>query len=210
MKKPYVIVSIIATLICFSSIDSFSQDWPQWRGNTRDSKVTGFKAPSAWPAELVKQWKITVGKGDATPVLAEKKIYLITRQGGDEVILCLDAATGKESWRNNYPAPVVTGPDASHGGPRSTPSFADNKVVTLGIAGILSCFNATTGKIIWRKEDMTTTSQDSWTAMSPLIVDGLCIVSVGKKDTGMVVAYDLKTGNEKWKWNGEGPSSSLR
>jgi outer membrane protein assembly factor BamB len=208
MKKANLIFSIAAALILFSSTDSFSQDWPQWRGITRDSKVTGFKVPLKWPAELIQQWKIKVGKGDASPILVGGKIYLITRQGGDEVILCLDATTGKEIWRNSYPAPVVTGPDASHGGPRSTPSFSDNKVVTLGIAGVLSCYEASTGKIFWRKEHMTQTASDSWSALSPLIIDGLCIVSAGKKDTGIVVAYDLKTGNEKWKWNGEGPSSS--
>jgi outer membrane protein assembly factor BamB len=208
MKKTNLIISVVTTLIILSSTDSFSQDWTQWRGTTRDSKVTGFKAPSTWPAELKQEWKVAVGLGDATPVLAGKRIFLIARLGGDEVIQCLDALTGKEIWRDNYPAPVVTGPDASHGGPRSTPAFADNKLVTLGIAGVLSCFDASTGKILWRKEDMTSTTSDSWATMSPLIIDGLCIVNVGKKDTGIVVAYNLNNGNEKWKWNGEGPSSS--
>jgi outer membrane protein assembly factor BamB len=41
----------------------------------------------------------SVGFGDATPVLAGNKIYLNTRQGDQEVILCLDAATGKELWK---------------------------------------------------------------------------------------------------------------
>jgi len=208
MKKVNMIIIFLVAIVLFNSEDTFSQDWPQWRGITRDSKVTGFKAPLTWPAELIQQWKIPVGKGDASPVLVKGKIFLITRQEGDEVILCLDGATGKEIWRNSYPAPVVTGPDASHGGPRSTPAFSDNKLVTLGIAGVLSCFDASSGKIVWRKDDITPAVTDSWTAMSPLIIDGMCIVSAGKKDTGIVVAYDLLTGIEKWKWNGEGPSSS--
>ena len=208
MKKTNLIISLVASLILLNSAESFSQDWPQWRGITGDSRVTGFKAPSKWPGELIQQWKITVGKGDASPVLTGGKIYLIARQGEDEVVQCIDAATGKEVWRNNYPAPVVTGPDASHGGPRSSPACSGNKIVTLGIAGVLSCFDAPTGKIVWRKEHITQTASDTWSALSPLIIDGLCIVSAGKKDTGIVVAYDLKTGNEKWKWNGEGPSSS--
>jgi outer membrane protein assembly factor BamB len=208
MKKPNLTISLIVTFFIISSTDSFSQDWPQFRGINRDSKVTGFKAPSLWPSELLQQWKITVGTGDATPVLVGKKIYLHTRQGGDEVILCLDAATGKEIWKNNYPAPAVTGPPASHPGPRSTPSVVANKIVTLGVAGVLSCLDAATGKVVWRKEDMTHAVPDFWTGMSPLIADGLCMVSLGKKDTGIVVAFDLNTGNEKWKWSGEGPSFS--
>ena len=126
MKKVNLIISILCSLIIFSSSVSYSQDWPQWRGINRDSKITGFKAPSAWPAELKMEWKVTVGFGDATPVLAGNKIYLNTRQGDQEVILCLDAATGKELWKYSYPSIAVTGPSASqHPGPRGTPAISN-------------------------------------------------------------------------------------
>jgi hypothetical protein len=69
MKKATLLFGVIAIFIILSSTDSFSQDWPQWRGINRDGKITGFKVPSKWPAELVQQWKITVGTGDATPAL---------------------------------------------------------------------------------------------------------------------------------------------
>jgi outer membrane protein assembly factor BamB len=42
--------------------------------------------------------------------------------------------------------------------------------------------------------------------MSPLIVDNICIAHVGTKDNGEVLALDLNSGNEKWKWAGDGPS----
>ncbi len=90
MQKSKHLTGLMIMLLIWST-NLFSQDWPQFRGIGRDSKVTGFKAPSAWPAELTQQWKITVGTGDATPVLAGKKLYLHTRQGSDEVVLCLDA-----------------------------------------------------------------------------------------------------------------------
>src|SRR5665647_1630073 len=104
MKKVNLIISVIATLIIFSSTDSFAQDWPQFRGIGRDSKVTGFKESSVWPSELKMEWKVSVGFGDATPVLTGNRIYLNTRQGNEEVILCLDAVTGKELWKNQYPS----------------------------------------------------------------------------------------------------------
>lgn len=188
------------------SANLFSQDWPQFRGIDRDSKVTGFKAPSAWPTALSQQWKVKVGTGDATPVLVGKKIYLHTRQEGDEVILCLDAATGRYLWADKYPAPPVTGPAGSHPGPRSTPAFADGKIVTYGTSGILSCLDAATGKVIWRKENPANAIPQFFTGMSPLIVDGVCIAHVGTKDNGNILALDLKTGTEKWNIQGDGPS----
>src|SRR5512136_2376075 len=125
MKKSYYLAGLIAVLFLIGTTNSFSQDWPQWRGVGRDSKVTGFKAPATWPAELKQEWKVQVGFGDATPVLSDNKIYLNTRQGTDEVILCLDGSTGKEIWNYKYPAPAVTGPAASHPGPRATPSVSN-------------------------------------------------------------------------------------
>jgi len=205
MKKNYLFFSMLIILtISFSNL--YSQDWPQFRGVGRDAKVTGFKAPKTWPAELKQVWKINVGFGDATPALSGKKIYLAVRQNADEVILCLDAATGKELWRSAYPAPAVTGPASSHPGQRSTPAVSDGKIVTFGVSGILTCLDATTGKVLWKKENPENAVPQFFTGMSPLLADGLCIVHLGTKDKGQVVALDLATGSEKWKWEGDGPS----
>ena len=209
MKKVNLIISVLIALFILSSTISFSQDWPQWRGMNRDSKVTGFKAPAAWPAELKQVWKVSVGFGDATPVLAGNKIYLNTRQGDQEVILCLDAATGKELWKTTYAAMAVTGPSASqHPGPRGTPAVSNGKIVTFGASGILSCLDAATGKLLWRQDNPSNAFPAFFTGASPLITDGMCILHIGKMDDGQVVAYDLNSGDEKWKWSGEGPSYS--
>ncbi|MCX6333619.1 MAG: PQQ-like beta-propeller repeat protein [Bacteroidia bacterium] len=205
MKKVNLVFSIMIMLLIYSA-NLYSQDWPQFRGINRDGKVTGFKAPTAWPDTLIPQWKIKVGTGDATPVLAGKKIYLHTRQEGDEVIICVDAITGKAVWADKYPVPPVTGPAAAHPGPRSTPAVADGKIVTFGTSGILSCLDAKTGKVIWRRENPANAIPQFFTGMSPLIVDGICIAHVGTKDNGNVIALDLKTGNEKWNWKGDGPA----
>jgi outer membrane protein assembly factor BamB len=182
-----------------------AQDWPQWRGANRDGKAAGFTAPKAWPKELAKKWNIPVGKADATPALVGDKLYVFTRQDTDEVTLCLEAATGKEIWRDKYPAGAATGPASEHPGPRSSPTVAEGKVVTLGVRGALSCLDAGTGKVLWRKDDVSGWPQ-FFTAMSPVIVDGVCIAQLGGKDNGVIAAYDLATGSEKWKWTGEGPS----
>jgi outer membrane protein assembly factor BamB len=206
MKKDNLRICLLVTLLFVVTSTSFSQEWPQWRGINRDSKVTGFKAPAAWPAELKQAWKVSVGFGDATPALAGNKIYLNTRQADQEVILCLDAATGKELWKSQYPSTAVTGPSGSHPGPRSTPAVANGKVITFGASAIVSCLDANTGKLVWRRENPTNAVPQFFTGMSPLIVDNTCIVHVGTKDNGEVLALDLNTGNEKWKWTGDGPA----
>src|SRR6185295_4101913 len=41
---------------------------------------------------------------------------------------------------------------------------------------------------------------------SPIIVNGLAIAQLGGRANGALVAYDLTTGNEKWKWSGSSPA----
>src|SRR6516162_9540870 len=106
-----------------------AQDWPQWRGPNRDAKATGFEAPKSWPKQLTQKWKVPVGDGVATPALVGDKLYVFTREGGDEIIRCLDAVTGKEIWQDKYEAQGATGPAARFPGPRSSPTVADGKVL---------------------------------------------------------------------------------
>jgi len=182
-----------------------AQDWPQWRGANRDGKVAGFTAPQTWPKTLTEKWKVNVGEGDSTPALVGDKLYVLARQGGDEVILCLNASDRKEVWRDKYAAQAVSGPSArQHSGPRSSPAVAEGKVVTLGVGGVVSCLDAATGKLVWRNEEYKGWPR-FYTAMSPIIVDGMAIVQLGKEGSGATVAFDLGTGNAKWKWEGDGP-----
>src|SRR4051794_13256337 len=131
----------------------FGADWPQWRGPNRDAKVTDFKAPQTWPKELKQQWQQSVGAGDSTPALVGDRLYVFTRRDSDEVTQCLDAGTGKPIWEDKYPTMAITGPAAGeHAGPRSSPAVAEGKVVTFGVASMLSCLDANTGKVVWRKD----------------------------------------------------------
>jgi outer membrane protein assembly factor BamB len=206
MKKTKLSRSVlVGCIILISAGWIFAQDWPQWRGSNRDGKVSGFTAPQKWPNELTQKWKTTVGWGDSTPALVGSKLYVFTRQGEEEVTLCLDASSGKEVWKDKYIAQAVTGPPSRHPGPRSSPSVADGKVVTLGVGGVLSCLDATTGKLIWRKDPFPKIVPQFFTAMSPIIIDGMVIAHLGGQGNGAIIACNLATGSEKWRWAEEGP-----
>jgi outer membrane protein assembly factor BamB len=193
----------VSLVLITAAASAWSQDWPQWRGPNRDDKVVGFTAPKTWPQQPNQKWKVTVGTADATPALVGGKLFVFSRQGDDEVIQGLDAANGTTIWSNRYEALAATGPAGQHPGPRSSPTVADGKVVTLGVRGTLSCLDADSGKLLWRKDEIRGWPQ-FFTAMSPLVADGLCIAQLGGKTNGVVVAYDLASGAEKWKYSGDG------
>lgn len=183
-----------------------ADDWPQFRGQNRDGKATGFEAPGEWPEKLTKKWEVSVGDGVASPALVDGKLFIYTRQGGDEILRCLNAETGEEIWKQGLPARAVGGAAGGFPGPRSTPTVADGKVVILGVEGVLSCHDAETGAEQWRVSDYRNDVPRFATSSSPIIVEGLCIAQLGSERDGLLAAYDLKTGEEVWKLSGMGPS----
>ena len=202
MKSRTMALIVIASL---TTAGVFAQDWPQWRGPNRDAKASDFKAPKSWPKELTRKWNVTVGEGVATPALVGGKLYVFSRQDDKEVARCLNAADGKELWLEKYDSLGASGPAQGFSGPRSSPAVASGKVVTIGVRGVISCLDAATGKSVWRKDDFKTWP-NFFPSSSPMIVEGLVIAQLGGRDNGALVAYDLGTGNEKWKWNGPSPT----
>jgi len=196
---------LISAMFLLTSGMVIAQDWPQWRGVNRDGKVHGFVTPANWPGELVLQWRDSVGTGDATPVLEGDMLYVFSRQGNLETLYCLKAGDGSEVWKYDYPAPEVTGAASRHPGPRSTPVVARGKIVTLGATGIVSCLDAKDGTLVWKKDPFPGVVPMFFTSMSPMVVDNLCILFLGGVGNGALIAYDLATGEEKWRWDAEGP-----
>ena len=187
MRKPIAMLGVVVgCVILLEANEGRAQDWPQWRGPNRDNKVTGFTEPKTWPKELTKKWTAAVGLGDASPALVGDKLYVFTRDNDNEIIQCLDAGKGTEIWKDKYAAQPAQVPMGFHKGPRSTPTVADGKVCTFGVGGVLSCLDAETGKVVWRKDSKA--KPRFYTASSPLIVDGKCIAFLGGEGKGEIVA----------------------
>src|SRR5262249_21289763 len=204
------ILSYMSISLVLAGPASLARDWPQWRGPGRDGIVDSFIAPRAWPEKLKTVWKVQAGIGHSSPVVAGNRVYLLSRQQEREVATCFDLDTGKVQWRDSYPIAYQMNPAAvTHGkGPKSTPVISDNKLYTLGITGVLSCYDAATGKLRWRREfskQFKTTAPDFGTATSPMVWKGLVIAHVGGSDSGALTAFDAGTGEVKWSWNGDGP-----
>src|SRR5688572_4005515 len=206
-----LLITLTLTATANATLASGNSDWTQWRGPNRDGLVRDAAIPRVWPKELKEEWKVTVGIGHSTPVVANNKIYVFARQAEEEVLLCLDSATGKEIWRSDQPiAYEMHNAARKHGkGPKSTPVLHDGKVYTLGISGVLSCHDGRTGNLKWRREfskQYPKTSPLFGTAMSPLISNGQVIAHVGGHDKGALMAFDANTGADKWANQMDGPA----
>ncbi len=209
MTRRMLLVAIGCAIICSILLTAqiSAQDWPQWRGPNRDGAVSAFREPSAWPENLKQQWRVDVGLGYATPLVIGPRLYMFTRQGEEEVMTALDAASGKVIWRTGYAAPFqMAGATARHGaGPKSTPTYANGRLFSLGMSNIVTAFDAATGKQLWQKP--ATKAQPIYhTAMSPIVDGNLMIVHVGGPGDAALTAFDVATGNVRWTWTGDSPA----
>lgn len=204
--------ALAATLIALGGLlpahaQQRSTDWPQWRGLNRDGAAT-FSAPSAWPDTLNLKWKVDVGIGYSAPIIAGDRVYAFSRQGEDEVMRALDATSGKVLWETKYNATYKPNPAATskHGtGPKSTPTFADGRLYTLGMTGVVTAFDAASGKQLWQTPKPAVETLYH-TGQSPVVDRGLVIVHVGGHNNGALTAFDARTGEARWAWTGDGPA----
>jgi len=183
------------------------QDYPQWRGLNRDGAASAFAEPSSWPDALTRRWKVDVGVGYATPLVISDAVYTFTRRNETEVMTALEAATGKERWHTSYAAPYAPDtPAAAHGvGPKATPLFHNGRLYTLGITGIVSAFDAATGKLAWQTP--AAPEHPSYgTAVSPVGDKDLVIVHPGNH--GPLTAFDANSGAVRWTGTDRGAYAS--
>lgn len=200
--KRYLVAA--TSLIVFStSAHGVSGDWPQWRGPNRTGIIPAAAAPAAWPEQLKKRWSVEAGEGYSSPVSGGGRIFVHARRDPQEVVLALDAGTGKVEWEQKYAAPMAKNPYAKQmaKGPYSTPLFSEGRLYTLGTTAILTAWNASTGAMLWRKDhsaNVNTSKLFCGTAMSPIRIKEGIVVHTGDDSGGMVSAFEPVTGKEIW------------
>ena len=174
--KLRMLTAIIVLAGLSATIDGQNRgpDWTQWRGQNRDGAVTGFSTPASWPENLVQKWKVDVGLGYASPIVVGNRLYMFSRQGGDEVMSGLDVDTGKVVWRTGYPVTFTMHSAAvKHGmGPKSTPTFSGGRLFSLGMTGVVTVFDANTGKQLWQKPGSEPLPLYTSHSFSPLVDRG--------------------------------------
>jgi outer membrane protein assembly factor BamB len=198
-------VSWILLLLVQGTI--IASDWPQWRGPNRDGVWTESGIVSSLPSTgLIPKWKVPVGLGYSSPIIANGMLYLsdltVESPMVHERVLCFNARSGKRVWMAQHDA---TPPDwffnpEQMRGPGSTPIIQDGRVYAISMFYMLTCLDARTGAVVWQR-DLVTDYQlpPSSLDASPLVDGNLLIVSIGGRPAAGVVAFDLLTGREVWR-----------
>jgi outer membrane protein assembly factor BamB len=195
-----------------------ADDWPYWRGPTRDgisTESSGFQN-GRWKIDKP-AWRINVGKGSSSPLVVGDKIYTMGWKSGKDSVVCLEAATGKDVWSQSYACPLfgrkALGDQKQYAGPSSTPEFdaVTGYVHTLSTDGDLCCWDTKkAGQRVWalnlhekykvaqRPQVAASGHRDYGFTTSPLVHGDWLLIEVGAAQ-GTVIAFDKRTGNEEWR-----------
>jgi outer membrane protein assembly factor BamB len=195
------LIAAVTALACAPT--PASAQWKQWGGPQQDFKVECDGLADEWPDEGPKKlWSQKLGQGYSAIVVDGDRLFTMYREEDQEVVLCLDAKTGKKIWDFKYAAPIKEGHAAEFGtGPRATPLVFDKRVYTIGVSGHMHCLARKTGKKIWAHnlwEEYDGTVLNHGYSSSPFGYKNLVIVMVGGKGHSLV-AFDKKTGKLAWK-----------
>ena len=156
---------------------------------------------ATWPKDGPPQlWEREVGEGYSSPVVRGERLIIHHRVGKQDLVECLEPATGKTALEARLPLRLFRPPGQGRR-PRSTPILTANRVYTVSAFGLVLCLDAANGKVIWQRDlDSDYTLRRSYFGLgnSPLLEGGLLLINVGAKDAG-IVALDAATGKEVWK-----------
>jgi outer membrane protein assembly factor BamB len=199
-------------LILFTSaITANAQEWTQWRGPARDGSVSGKNVPTAWPESFQQAWRVEIGEGYSSPVVAGGRVFVHGRRDPEEIVAAVNLADGKVVWQQKYQADFKKNQYAVQmaKGPNSTPLVLGNRLFTLGVTGILNAWDTATGRLLWTRDfskSIDTSKLFCGTAASPLAADGRVVVQVGSDiHGGQILALNPASGATEWEWRGLGP-----
>lgn len=205
-----LLLMFLAIILLFSAPTVGAADWPQLHGPGRDGHSAETKLDWNWPKDGPKVlWKLDVGKGWAGPVVAGERLIFFTRVEDEEVVQCLDPATGKEKWKHAYRTKYRDN-FGFDDGPRATPTVSNDRVLCLGPNGDFCALELATGKPLWSRNLLADYKADKGffgAACSPLVMGDRVLVNVGGKGAG-VVCFGVADGKELWKATDDGPSYS--
>lgn len=186
-------------------------DWPHLLGPTRNAVYAGPALADTWPAEGPRVvWKLDVGEGYSSPVVAEGRLIQCHRLEDELHVDCLDPLTGKRHWTFRHEMKFRDGAFFDHG-PRPTPSIRAGRVYVQNTDGYLACLDLKTGDKIWSRNSKSEfKSSATWhgCAASPLVTDRAVILPVGSTNNGGIVAFNPEDGRTLWQVTGEKASAS--
>jgi len=198
---------LVGCLVSLSSIATGTDDWPTWRGPTKDGIApTDQRPPIQWDEAKHVLWKTAIpGRGHSSPVIVGNQIFLTTSQASDQTqsVLSLDRETGKQLWQTTICQGNFS-PAIHRNNTHASPTIAatedrlfatfwnDNQVVLAALDH--------EGDLIWKKTAGQFISRYPFGyGSSPCLYHDTVIVNSECETLGSLAAFRQSDGSEVWR-----------
>ena len=182
-----------------------------WFTGGRDKDGTYYSPLAGIDAKNVKQlgfaWQYDLGNPmrgqEATPIVIDGVMYTSGTWG---YVYALDAATGKELWRYDPQPDYFAGRHPCCDLVNRGVAVWKGKVYVAAIDGRLHALDAATGKKLWVTDTITDHKLPYSSTGAPQIAGTVVVIGNSGADMGhtavrgYVAAYDLDTGQFKWRF----------
>ena len=210
---------LIAVLILLAPIALAQErdpEWPGWGGPQRNFITTATNLATSWPPSgPPRLWSRPLGEGHSSIAVDGGRLYTMYRPSSgspnrfaaEEVIVALDAATGKTIWEHRFPTSLETMNFSRGAGPHATPLIVGDRLFAAASDKQFFALDKHTGRVLWShnfvKEYGAPPNQMRYAIMpgyapSPLAYRDTVIAMVGGPNQG-VMAFRQDDGRVAWK-----------
>jgi outer membrane protein assembly factor BamB len=172
-------------------------DWPQFRGPNGSGVDTSAGFPTEFSPSKNVAWKSAVPFGQSSPVVVGGRVYLTASESDKLLTICLDARTGRESWRRDIPRAHAHKIFRANDPASPTPAADAGGVVSFFPDFGLIAYTSE-GKERWRRP-LGPFKNFYGMAASPVIAGEMVVLVCDQLAGGFAIAVDRASGRQRWK-----------
>lgn len=211
----------LTTLAMALALPAAGQEWARFRGPNGAGESETKSIPASW-TEKDLNWKIELpGIGHSSPTLWGEKLFLLSADpnSATRYVLCIDAKTGKQIWRRDYPGvPHHLHVNSSYGS--VTPACDAERIYVAWSDPDFTRLMALdhSGQEVWTINLGPWISQHGF-GCSPMLYDDLVVLNCSQEDSkrpgdpkptaSFIVAVEKSTGKIRWRTDRKIDSASF-
>jgi outer membrane protein assembly factor BamB len=193
---------------------SLAENWPGFRGPTRQGISNEKNVPLKWSATANIAWKTPIpGEGWSSPIVFDDRVFVTaaTEGGASFRLLCLDRSTGAVLWNRQVLRQKPGHKSGLNSYASPTPVTDGQRVYVLACDGTLAAVSFE-GDVIWTYRDFEFYSEHGL-GVSPILYEDLLIVPFDGSSSGpdrklgwqkpwdqaVILAVDKNTGEVRWR-----------
>lgn len=213
-RTAFIYLCWLATLVVIHADVSFAENWPGFRGPTRQGISQEKDVPLEWSRTLNIAWKTPIpGEGWSSPIVFKDRVFVTAATDGGVSfrLLCLDRKSGTVLWDKEIFRQKAGHKQQFNSYASSTPVTDGQRVFVVGADGRIAAVS-TDGSVAWTNHDIDFYSEHGL-AVSPILYEDLVIVAFDGSSPGpdtklgwqkpwdqaVIMALDKNTGNIRWK-----------